>query len=277
MIVSDNEGRIIDHPYGEPDKLEAGLRDNDPAVMRLFTIDRDLYYKLLHGSYPWEQGDTELAYEHAAQMYGTTSIELRQFDMMLAQQSTWSDIKRYALPGTLNEFAPCAYWPEHSCNKWQDVVEPLTVGSCDYGRRHPDDATNTTRVYPFSTMVFGLSPNMIDWDDQGQVDKIQSYVASCSGSKPPASNDFPRQLVKLVSTNKGKGKKLFESEAEVTQVASTMRSMLDVDNNNQGSSSQDQKITNNSNTTTKSKKQKLSKQNTVSVQPRHNPSSSSSN
>jgi len=296
MIVADQEGKIIDHPYGEPDKLEEGLKENDPAVMRLFTIDRDLYYKLLHGSYPWKPGDDELAYEHAAKMYGINSVELREFDQALGQQCTWADIKRYALPGTLNEFAPCAYWPEHSCNKWMDVVEPLTVGSCDYGRRHPDDAPNTTRVYPFSTMVFGLDPNMIDWDDQNQIDKLQSYVASCSGSTPPASNDFPRQLVSMVkpdkipnqlndlfgikteapaNTNKGKGKKLFKTEAEAIEVANTMRDMLDVASDSQGSSSQDQKTTTNPNTTTKNSNTKNKKQKTTSTATGGTPASSS--
>merc|ERR1712167_40169 len=161
MVVTDHEGRPVDHPYGDPEKMEAGLREGDKAVMRLFSVDRDLYYKLLNGSYPWDPKDTDLAYEHAAKAYGITSADLKQFDDVLRSHSTWSGIKSCALPGTLSEFSPCAFWPEQTCNKWQDVVEPLTVGSCDYGRRHPDDAPNTTRTYPFSTMLHGLSPYML--------------------------------------------------------------------------------------------------------------------
>merc|ERR1712113_246222 len=201
VVVTNHDGIEIDHPYGDPDKLESGLREADPAVMRLFTTDRDLYYKLLNGSYPWVRGDTEMAYEHAAYTLGVSSVDLQLFDENLRQQSTWSGIKSCSLPGTLSEFSPCAYWPEHSCNKWLDVLEPLTVGVCSYGRRHPDDAPNTTRTYPFSTMLFGLSPQMIDFDDPAQVEKLQQYVASCSGCTPPKSNAFPRELVKMTNAS----------------------------------------------------------------------------
>jgi hypothetical protein len=152
---------------------------------------------------------------------------------------------------------------------------------------------------------------MIDWDDQQQVDKLQSYVASCTGSEPPKSNGFPKQLVAMVKPEqmpeqlnclfgiqtewnqvdstvvspRHKGKKLFETEAEAMEVANVMRTLLDAESTsqdrkiNQGSTSQDPKTTTDTkkpNTTikksnTKNKKQKLS------AQPRHNPSSSSSN
>jgi hypothetical protein len=300
MIVTDHEGRLIEHPYGNPAKLESGLREGDPAVLRLFSVDRDLYYKLLNGSYPWEEEDTDLAYEHAAAAFGVSSAELKQFDATLRSQSTWDGIKSCALPGTLKEFAPCAFWPEQTCNKWQDIVEPLTVGSCDYGRRHPDDAPNTTRTYPFSTMLYGLSPQMIDWGDQQQVDKLQEYVASCTGSQPPKSNVFPKQLVAMVKPEqvpeqlnslfgvqtegkevsstlvspRHKGNKLFETEAEAIEVANVMRALLDTDSSN----SQDSKTTTDkkSNTTTKKPNTKTKKQK-VSAQPRRTPSSSSSN
>ena len=269
ILLTDNEGRVIHNPYGDPDKLETGLHDGDPAIIRLFTTDRDLYYKLLKGSYPWSRDDTEAAYEHVSKELGINSIELKQYDAMLASQSDWQGIKRCALPGTLKEFAPSAYWPEHSCNKWQDVVEPLTVGSCDYGRRHPADAPNTTRVYPFSTLVHGLSPQMIDFDDPKQVQELQDYVASCSSSTPPPSNAFSRKLVDAVKIKTEavqpsqpvkvppymRVNKLFKDEAELERTSAVMQEMLGIVDN-----SQDEKTTTiRQKPKNKSKKQKINK------------------
>merc|ERR1711904_518308 len=293
LVVTNHEGRLVEHPYGDPARLETGLREGAPAVLRLFSVDRDLYYKLLNGSYPWFDRDTDLAYEDAAKAFGVSSAELKQFDAILRKQSTWNGIKSCALPGTLSEFNPCAFWPEQTCNRWLDVVEPLTVGNCDYGRRHPDDAPNTTRTYPFSTMLYGLSPQMIDWDDQQQVDKLLAYVASCTGSTPPKSNTFPRQLVAMVKPEqvpeqlnslfgiqtegeqvsstpvspRHKSNKLFSTEAEAIEVSNAMRALLDADSNSRGSSSQDGKTTTTDhkanttvkpNTKNKNKKQKTS-------------------
>merc|ERR1711998_782146 len=98
---------------------------------------------------------------------------------------------------------------------------------------------------------------------------LQAYVASCTGSKPPKSNGFPKKLVAIVKPEqvpeqlnslfgtqtewrptsstivptKSKNKKLFETEAEAMEVAHTMRALLDTGSNSQGSTSQDQKTT----------------------------------
>merc|ERR1712138_190852 len=105
----------------------------------------------------------------------------------------------------------------------------LTVGNCDYGRRHPDDAPNTTRTYPFSTMLHGLSPQMVDWSDQQQVDTLQAYVASCTGSTPPKSNGFPKQLVAMDGKGRLKPEQMPEQlnsllgvQTEWEQVSSTL-------------------------------------------------------
>lgn len=89
---------------GAPIVSESELEALDPEheIRKIYESDRDLYYKVAGGPYPYDAGDSALQYECVAADYGMTSNALYWFDEDLRKQSTWAGIQGKMLPARID-------------------------------------------------------------------------------------------------------------------------------------------------------------------------------
>nr|APG76211.1 hypothetical protein [Beihai noda-like virus 21] len=87
---------------------EEQLSGLDPSdeLRKVYESDRDLYYKVAGGPYPYDANDSELQYECVALDYGMTANELYEFDQKLRQQSTWTGIQGMTVPASIDRERP---------------------------------------------------------------------------------------------------------------------------------------------------------------------------
>jgi hypothetical protein len=104
--------------------------------------DKELYWKLFNGPFPYDEGASDLAYECVAADYGMTSGELREFDDKLRSQSTWAGIQSMMLPAKLSK---------------ETAQDPL-------GLAVDEDPPGTSRVAAFSCTTKGQDPRMEDFE-----------------------------------------------------------------------------------------------------------------
>jgi len=82
------------------------LLDHNDERRKIYEMDRELYYKIAGGPYPWDEGASELQYECVAKDYNMTSNELYAFDERLRLQSTWKGIQGMMVPAQVAKETP---------------------------------------------------------------------------------------------------------------------------------------------------------------------------
>lgn len=119
--------------------------DLEGDVRRIYEEDRELYMKIAGGPYPWDPNASDEQYQRVAEDYGMTSGELREFDALLASQTTWKGIQSMMVPKKLID---------------ETLEDPL-------GLHVKADPPGTTRVAAFK----GVDPRMttFEFDDGASV------------------------------------------------------------------------------------------------------------
>jgi hypothetical protein len=128
---------------GNPVISDDQINSLDPEDERrkIYEQDRELFYKIAGGPYPYDENDRELQYECVAADYGMTGNELFAFDKDLRTRSTWRDIQGMMLPKKM-----CKHCPE----------DPL-------GLAETPDPPGTERIAAFAG---GNEPRMCDFESE---------------------------------------------------------------------------------------------------------------
>lgn len=103
--------------------------------------DKEMYWKLVNGPFPYDEGASDRAYECVAGDYGMTSGELREFDDKLRSLSTWEDIQGMMVPAKLSS---------------ETAQDPL-------GLAEAEAPPGTTRVAAIDCTTHGRDPRMEDF------------------------------------------------------------------------------------------------------------------
>jgi len=143
---------------------QLGALDPDHELRKVYENDRDLYYKIAGGPYPYDADDSALQYECVAADYGMTGNELYAFDEELRKQSTWAGIQGLMLPARIDRERP---------------EDPL-------GEERKPDPPGTERVAAFYS------------GDDPRLDNFESAVASGSstaGTFDQARSDAARKAL----------------------------------------------------------------------------------
>jgi hypothetical protein len=119
----------------------------------LYEHERELYWKVAPGPFPWDENAGEEQYASVAADYNMTSGELREFDALLAQQSTWSGIQAMMVPAKVTSETP---------------DDPL-------GLQPKSDPPGVTRVPAFSTSSRGEDPRMCNFESADATGPAPSY------------------------------------------------------------------------------------------------------
>lgn len=122
--------------------IELTLIEDDATMLEIYEIDRELYWKLAAGPFPWDENASDEQYESVAKDYGMSSGELREFDDRLRSQSTWSGIQALMLPAKVIS---------------ETLEDPL-------GLQTKSDPPGVARVPAFSTTTRGEDPRMSNFE-----------------------------------------------------------------------------------------------------------------
>jgi len=77
-------------------------RITDKAELdRLYEHERDLYYKVINGPFPYDGNSREEQYSAVGEIYGMSGNELDEFDARLRKQTTWAEIQAMMLPAKI--------------------------------------------------------------------------------------------------------------------------------------------------------------------------------
>jgi len=128
--------QMYQHPLTEVTKL------SDEELASLEEADKEIYWKLVNGPFPFDKGASDLAYECVAQDYGMTSGELYEFDEKLRVLSTWRDIQAMMVPAKLMS---------------ETAEDPL-------GLAEAPAPPGTTRVAAIDCTTRGMDPRMEDFE-----------------------------------------------------------------------------------------------------------------
>ena len=140
--------------------IELTLIEDDATMLELYETDRELYWKVTAGPFPWDENASDEQYESVAAEYGMTSGELREFDERLRSQSTWSGIQQCMLP------------------------TKISVSSTDpLGLQTSIDPPGISRVPAFSTSSRGEDPRMCNFESSDAIVATPSNAARDEAAK----------------------------------------------------------------------------------------------
>jgi hypothetical protein len=146
--------------------IELSQIDDDAQLSQLYEQDRELYWKIASGPFPWDENASDEQYASVSADYGMSSGELRNFDALLRSQSTWSGIQAMMLPAKLIS---------------ETLEDPL-------GLQSKSDPPGVARVPAFSTSSRGEDPRMCNFE---------SCDASAAGPSNAPRNEAARRALQL--------------------------------------------------------------------------------
>ena len=100
--------------------------ENEAELNQLQEVDRDLYHKVVLGSFPWGPTSADEQFEQAAKEYGITASEARELDKLLRNARTLEEIGDVQLPAK----------PER-CTRDDKL-----------GEKAKEDPAHTVRIFP---------------------------------------------------------------------------------------------------------------------------------
>jgi len=142
--------QMYQNPLTEVTKL------SDKELAALEEADKEIYWKLVNGPFPSDEGASDLAYECVAKDYDMTSGELREFDAKLRVLSTWKDIQAMMVPAKLSS---------------ETAEDPL-------GSAEAAAPSGTTRVAAFDCTTRGMDPRMQDFESSSATTDPSTKTAS---------------------------------------------------------------------------------------------------
>jgi len=118
------------------------LKDvNEDELTALHEHDREMYWKLYNGAFPYDENAEDVQYECVAADYGMTAAELMEFDNGLRAETTWMGIQAWMLPTKLSK---------------ESDTDPLGLHTLSA------DPPNLTRANAFHAQRHGLGSRLID-------------------------------------------------------------------------------------------------------------------
>lgn len=127
--------------------------------------DKELFWKLANGSFPSDEGASDLAYECVASDYGMTSGELAEFDDKLRKLSTWREIQAMMVPAKMLK---------------ESAKDPL-------GLAETLDPPGTERVAAFDCTTRGKDPRMEDFESPAVTPEPPVATASADAKRSEAA------------------------------------------------------------------------------------------
>lgn len=146
--------------------LELTQIEDDAQLRDIYEHDRELYWKIAAGPFPWDENASDEQYASVGADYGMSSGELREFDAVLRSQSTWSGIQAIMLPAKLIS---------------ETLEDPL-------GLSPKSDPPGVARVPAFSTSTRGEDPRMCNFE---------SCDASVAGPSNAPRTEAAKQALQL--------------------------------------------------------------------------------
>jgi len=122
--------------------IELTQIEDDALLLDIYEHDRELYWKIAAGPFPWDENASDEQYASVSADYGMSSGELREFDALLRSQSTWSGIQAMMIPAKLIS---------------ETLDDPL-------GLHTKPDPPGVARVPAFSTSTRGEDPRMCNFE-----------------------------------------------------------------------------------------------------------------
>jgi hypothetical protein len=72
--------------------------DAQAEMERLYVTDRDMYYRVANGPFPWDEGASAEMFDAVRKEFGFTGTELRAYVEAIEKAQTWSELEELQLP-----------------------------------------------------------------------------------------------------------------------------------------------------------------------------------